>query len=204
MHLFSVCRSFLASVNNSNCRDSFSSLSCCCKSPSSSEALFNERVWSGSSTRRHWNLESSLEESISMTYRKDVLLDGVENGAAPFTLTSESQEITGISGGTEYTVSIIIVGASGDLARKKIFPALFALFYEECLPKHFTVFGFARSKMTDAELRTMIGRTLTCRIDKSENCSEKMDQFLERCFYYSGQYNSEDDFTNLDEKLKRA
>ncbi|KAG0446561.1 hypothetical protein HPP92_028768 [Vanilla planifolia] len=140
--------------------------------------FFNERVWSGSSTRRHWNLESSLEESISMTYRKDVLLDGVENGAAPFTLTSESQEITGISGGTEYTVSIIIVGASGDLARKKIFPALFALFYEECLPK-------------------------VCYITTySENCSEKMDQFLERCFYYSGQYNSEDDFTNLDEKLK--
>ncbi|KAG0446883.1 hypothetical protein HPP92_028589 [Vanilla planifolia] len=37
----------------------------------------------------------------------------------------------------------------------------------------------------------------------SENLAvKKMDQFLERCFYYSGQYNSGDDFTNLDEKLK--
>lgn len=35
----------------------------------------------------------------------------------------------------ETTVSITIVGASGDLARKKIFPALFALFYEDFLPK---------------------------------------------------------------------
>lgn len=33
------------------------------------------------------------------------------------------------------TVSITVVGASGDLAKKKIFPALFALFYEDCLPK---------------------------------------------------------------------
>ena len=35
----------------------------------------------------------------------------------------------------ESSVSITVVGASGDLAKKKIFPALFALYYEDCLPK---------------------------------------------------------------------
>lgn len=35
----------------------------------------------------------------------------------------------------ESTVSITVVGASGDLAKKKIFPALFALYYEGFLPK---------------------------------------------------------------------
>ncbi|KAJ4975617.1 hypothetical protein NE237_000723 [Protea cynaroides] len=100
------------------------------------------------------------------------------------------------------TVSITVVGASGDLARKKIFPALFALFYEDCLPEHFTIFGYARSKMSDEELRNMISETLTCRIDKRENCSDKMDQFLQRCFYHSGQYNSEENFSELDKKLK--
>ena len=33
------------------------------------------------------------------------------------------------------TLSITVVGASGDLAKKKIFPALFALYYEDCLPE---------------------------------------------------------------------
>ncbi|PKI54232.1 hypothetical protein CRG98_025386 [Punica granatum] len=56
--------------------------------------------------------------------------------------------------------------------------------------------------MTDAELRTMISKTLTCRIDKRENCGEKMDQFLERCFYHSGQYDSQENFAELDRKLK--
>jgi hypothetical protein len=32
--------------------------------------------------------------------------------------------------------------------------------------QHFTIFGYARSKMTDAELREMVSRTLTCRIDQ--------------------------------------
>ncbi|KAL1539230.1 Glucose-6-phosphate 1-dehydrogenase [Salvia divinorum] len=101
------------------------------------------------------------------------------------------------------TVSITVVGASGDLAKKKIFPALFALYYEDCLPEHFTIFGYARSKMTDAELRNMVSRTLTCRIDKRENCGEKMEQFLQRCFYHSGQYDSQENFAELDKTLKK-
>lgn len=64
------------------------------------------------------------------------------------------------------TLSITVVGASGDLANKKIFPALFALFYEGCLPQDFSVFGYARTKLTHEELRVMISRTLTCRIDQ--------------------------------------
>ncbi|KAL9241197.1 hypothetical protein vseg_015334 [Gypsophila vaccaria] len=99
-------------------------------------------------------------------------------------------------------LSITVVGASGDLAKKKIFPALFALFYEGCLPENFTIFGYARTKMSDEQLRIMISETLTCRIDQRENCGDKMDQFLERCFYHSGMYNSESDFAELDRKLK--
>jgi glucose-6-phosphate 1-dehydrogenase len=30
---------------------------------------------------------------------------------------------------------VVVVGASGDLAKKKIFPALFALYYEGLLPE---------------------------------------------------------------------
>ncbi|CAI9261697.1 unnamed protein product [Lactuca saligna] len=104
---------------------------------------------------------------------------------------------------SESNLSVTVVGASGDLAKKKIFPALFALFYEDCLPQNFTIFGYARTKMTDEELREMISGTLTCRIDKRENCGDKMEKFLERCFYQSGQYNSEEHFAELDLKLKQ-
>ncbi|KAF3443258.1 hypothetical protein FNV43_RR12940 [Rhamnella rubrinervis] len=84
------------------------------------------------------------------------------------------------------SISITVVGASGDLAKKKIFPALFALYYEDCLPEIVVVFDNARTKMNDEELTNTINRTLTCKIDKRENCEDKMDQFLQRCFYHSG------------------
>ncbi|WJZ99741.1 hypothetical protein VitviT2T_018159 [Vitis vinifera] len=118
------------------------------------------------------------------------------------TQVKEESSFSSKSEKAESTLSIVVVGASGELARKKIFPSLFALFYEDCLPKNFTIFGYARSTMTDEELRNMISRGLTCRIDKRKNCNEKMDQFLQRCFYHSGQYSSEDHFSKLDKKLK--
>ncbi|KAG5553570.1 hypothetical protein RHGRI_011451 [Rhododendron griersonianum] len=128
------------------------------------------------------------EEPISRANSKPVAMEG----SSPFSGSRKE----------ESSLSIIIVGASGDLASQKIFPALFALFYEDCLPENATGFGYARSKMTDEELRNMISQTLTCRIDKRENCGDKMDEFLKRCFYHFGEYNSEEHFARLDCKLK--
>ncbi|XP_059449092.1 glucose-6-phosphate 1-dehydrogenase, chloroplastic-like isoform X2 [Corylus avellana] len=150
--------------------------------------------------RNHFQLKSSnghplnavsLQDAGSPLAKKHIEPRG-KKGSLPF---SELDNV-------ESHLSITIVGASGDLAKKKIFPALFALYYEDCLPKNFIVFGYARTKMTDEELRNMISRTLTCRIDKRENCEDKMDHFLKRCFYHSGLYDSEEHFVELNSKLK--
>uniref|UniRef100_M4CXA8 Glucose-6-phosphate 1-dehydrogenase n=1 Tax=Brassica campestris TaxID=3711 RepID=M4CXA8_BRACM len=136
---------------------------------------------------------SSTESTSSLKGLKEVLS----------VIAQEAAKVgEGSDGQNQSTVSITVVGASGDLAKKKIFPALFALYYEDCLPEHFTIYGYSRSKMTDVELRNMVSKTLTCRIDKRANCGEKMEEFLKRCFYHSGQYDSQEHFTELDKKLK--
>lgn len=45
-------------------------------------------------------------------------------------------------------VTIVIFGATGDLTRRKLFPALYTLFRERTLPKHFTLIAFARRDYT--------------------------------------------------------
>ncbi|KAL9246592.1 hypothetical protein vseg_020109 [Gypsophila vaccaria] len=142
-----------------------------------------------------------IEGEVGVVEKKS-LKEGILSGISSSSL--EANDLSGIDvNKDESTVTITVVGASGDLAKKKIFPALFALYYEGCLPKHFTIFGYARSKMTDDELRNMVSKTLTCRIDKRENCGEKMEEFLKRCFYHSGQYDSQEHFAELDKKLKQ-
>ena len=49
--------------------------------------------------------------------------------------------------------SLIIFGASGDLARRKLIPALFALYASRTLPEPFTIVGVARTGMSHEEFR---------------------------------------------------
>ncbi len=96
------------------------------------------------------------------------------------------------------TLSVIVVGASGDLAKRKIFPALFALYCQGFLPAELAITGFARSELSDDEFRERITEHLTCRYTPGEkDCAEKMAAFLDRCHYVSGQYGSTDAFLDL-------
>jgi len=116
-------------------------------------------------------------------------MEAVQEGARPM-----SEDKAGLS--------IIVVGASGDLARKKIFPALFALYSQGFFPPSLTIMGFARTGYTDEAFRAMITEHLTCRYVPEESCAEKMNEFLARCYYVSGQYNSRDSFLDLYEKMR--
>lgn len=102
-------------------------------------------------------------------------------------------------------VSIVIVGASGDLTRKKLLPALFSLYCNGMLPETFRVVGFARSVMNDTEFRRQVADTLTCRYEpEPSQCDIKVGQFLKRCHYHSGQYTSADDFRALGRRLEHV
>jgi glucose-6-phosphate 1-dehydrogenase len=48
---------------------------------------------------------------------------------------------------------LVIFGASGDLTRRKIFPALYALAFRRMLPEQLGILGVARSDWTDDEFR---------------------------------------------------
>ena len=48
---------------------------------------------------------------------------------------------------------LVIFGASGDLTRRKLFPALYSLALRRLLPEQFAVVGVARSEETDDEFR---------------------------------------------------
>src|SRR3954449_7538447 len=48
---------------------------------------------------------------------------------------------------------LVIFGASGDLTRRKLFPALWAPAVRDMLPEQFAILGVARTEGTDAEFR---------------------------------------------------
>jgi glucose-6-phosphate 1-dehydrogenase len=49
---------------------------------------------------------------------------------------------------------IVVFGASGDLARRKLFPALYSLAYRRLLPREFALVGVARTQQSTAQFHT--------------------------------------------------
>src|SRR3990170_7855015 len=54
--------------------------------------------------------------------------------------------------------TMVIIGATGDLAERKLAPALYNLMLSGALPPEFTVVGFARRDLTDEAFRELLRR----------------------------------------------
>ncbi|TYG73357.1 hypothetical protein ES288_D04G094900v1 [Gossypium darwinii] len=97
-------------------------------------------------------------------------------------------------------LSIIVLGASGDLAKKKTFPALFHLYCQGFLPPNEVhIFGYARTKISDDELRNRIRGYLLG--ERSSSPSEDVSEFLKLVKYVSGSYDSAEGFQLLDKEI---
>jgi len=101
-------------------------------------------------------------------------------------------------------LGIVVVGASGDLAQTKVIPALFALYCQHFLPEDFHIYGLARTDMNHAAFRRKVAENLTCRYAPGESCSDRTEEFLQRCYYCQGQYSSSDSFLDLFELMREV
>ena len=94
-------------------------------------------------------------------------------------------------------LDIIIFGASGNLAKKKVFPAFFSLYSRGLLPKNTRFLGYARTKMTLSEFKNNILENLTCRYAPEHSCNNYIDGFLDKCFYTNGSYDSKENLKHF-------
>jgi len=95
--------------------------------------------------------------------------------------------------------SIVVLGASGDLAKKKTFPALFGLFANGFLPPNLRIIGYARTKMDKEEFH----KRASSHIKSLPAQKKKLDEFLGMCTYVSGQYDKPEGFQELDKHMSQ-
>ena len=97
-------------------------------------------------------------------------------------------------------VSIIIFGASGDLAQRKLIPSLLNLSCKGRLPKAFSIIGFGGTAFTDEQFRTHL-------LDGAEQFAgfkftdKEWAGFAPHLFYQQGHYDQITDFQNLANRL---
>ena len=78
-------------------------------------------------------------------------------------------------------LTITVLGCTGDLAKKKTYPALFALYLHKHLPRGTVVVGYARSDLDDDGLRDRVRSYL-------KGPPETVEAFLAACHYERGAY----------------
>ncbi|NLG06854.1 glucose-6-phosphate dehydrogenase [Candidatus Peribacteria bacterium] len=97
--------------------------------------------------------------------------------------------------------SIVLFGASGHLARLKIYPALYTLFATGRLPKHFAIVGFSRSDMNDEAFRALVAEAI--RQNEPEPDEGGINAFIAHCFYQQGQYDEAASFAAMRGQLQQ-
>lgn len=96
--------------------------------------------------------------------------------------------------------SLTIFGASGDLAKLKIFPAIYGLAKQKQLPSTFYIFGYARSPMSDKAFRKEFEKSI---IEKYKTVDKKiLNSILKNVYYHSGQYDNLEDFKEFQKRQK--
>ena len=91
---------------------------------------------------------------------------------------------------------IVLFGASGDLACRKLIPALFRLFRRGLLHEQSRILGCARSKLDTAAYHALIARWIPA--GKNE-----LEGFLARVSYLSGDYADPAFYSGIGAELER-
>ncbi len=99
--------------------------------------------------------------------------------------------------------SIVIFGASGDLTKRKLLPALYKLSRGQRLPARFSIFGVARTPYTDEEFRQQFRDSLTefAGVEKDDDIIRSI---AERMFYVAGDFGDPALYQKLKSRLEEA
>lgn len=95
-------------------------------------------------------------------------------------------------------VLIMIFGATGDLANRKLFPSLYQLYEKNHLSQHFVVIGVARRTLTNEQFQENVKKS----IGSAEKNNSKLEEFASHFYYHSHDVSDSNSYAALNELAK--
>ena len=98
---------------------------------------------------------------------------------------------------------VVIFGATGDLTRRKLLPALYRLEQQRLVPNEFAILGTARHTMSDDEFRQSM-REAIVEFSADEALDESAwESFAKQIFYLGGDFNDPALYQELKSRLEK-
>jgi len=116
-------------------------------------------------------------------------------------MPEEEKRSSSIYGTTAEPCSVILFGASGDLAKRKVIPAMYDLAQHNSLGERYAIIGFARTPMTDESFRATIGEAAKTISEVGPIDPAKWDDFSSNLYYSAGEYGDPNSYAQLAKRL---
>jgi glucose-6-phosphate 1-dehydrogenase len=98
-------------------------------------------------------------------------------------------------------VSIVIFGGTGDLAKRKLIPALYNLYIEGWLPEKFSIFGLGRTELDDQSFRERLYEGLKEFSRSGTPDQDKWEAFSKNIYYFISNINDANSYIELEQRI---
>jgi glucose-6-phosphate 1-dehydrogenase len=99
-----------------------------------------------------------------------------------------------------HPTTLVIFGGTGDLAKRKLLPAIYNLAHEGALPERFNLIGVSRGDIPHDDYREM-ARDSIAEHSRREADPQVLDALLEHIRYVPGTFDDDAVYTRLEEEL---
>src|SRR5216683_8421358 len=97
--------------------------------------------------------------------------------------------------------TVVLFGASGDLAKRKVIPAMYDLATHNSLGTRYAIVGFARTPMSEESFRTTLGEAAKTISEVGPIDPKQWDNFASNLFYCQGDYANQEAYAQLAKRL---
>lgn len=106
-----------------------------------------------------------------------------------------------VYGGAADPCAVVLFGASGDLAKRKVIPAMYDLAVHNALGPRYAIVGFSRTAMNDETFRTTLGEAAKSMSEVGPIDPQKWSDFASNLHYHTGDYGDAKAYAALAKQL---
>src|SRR5919109_1183374 len=116
-------------------------------------------------------------------------------------MSGETGRTGSVYGGVAEPCTVVLFGASGDLAKRKVIPAMYDLATHNALGPRYAIVGFARSNMTEEAFRAGLGDAAKTISEVGPIDPKQWDAFASKLDYSPGDYGNPESYAQLCKRL---
>ncbi len=117
-------------------------------------------------------------------------------------MSEELNRSSSLYGDVADPCTVILFGASGDLAKRKVLPAMYDLAQYNSLGERYAIVGFARTPMTNESFRSMAGEAAKTISEVGPIDPAKWETFASNLYYSHGDYSDQNAYAELAKLLQ--